>query len=90
MVLLYEATSYQPSLISSNSQTRRDMLINFGQRHHSENTAVAFSPSSMLEVPAPNIAGASVTNTTFALVNQNGEDLSTLNEQWQLVVEIVW
>ena len=53
-------------------------------------SVVAFSPNNMLEVPAPNIAGASVTNATFALVNQNGEDLSTLNEQWQLVVEIGW
>jgi len=53
-------------------------------------SVAAFSPINMLEVPAPNIAGASVTNATFALVNQNGEDLSTLNEQWQLVVEIVW
>jgi hypothetical protein len=53
-------------------------------------SAIAFSPNNMLEVPAPNIAEASITNATFALVNQNNEDLSTLNEQWQLVVEIVW
>ena len=53
-------------------------------------SVIAFSPNNMLEVPAPNIAGASITNATFALVNQNNEDLSTLNEQWQLVVEIVW
>ena len=51
---------------------------------------VAFSPNNMLEVPAPNIAGASVTNATFALANQNNEDLDTLNEEWQLVVEVVW
>ena len=44
----------------------------------------------MLEVPAPNLAGASVTNATFALVNQNNEDLDTLDGQWQLVVEVVW
>jgi hypothetical protein len=44
----------------------------------------------MLEVPAPNLAGASVTNATFALVNQNNEDLDTLNEEWTLVVEVVW
>ena len=53
-------------------------------------SVVAFSPSNMLEVPAPNIAGASVTNATFALMNQNNEDLGTLNEQRQLVVEAVW
>ena len=53
-------------------------------------SVVAFSPNNMLEVPAPNIAGASVTNAIFALVNQNNEDLDTLNEQWQLVIEVVW
>jgi len=53
-------------------------------------SVVAFSPNNMLEVPAPNIAGASITNATFALVNQKNEDLNTLNEQWQLVVEVVW
>ena len=53
-------------------------------------SVIAFSPNNMLEVPAANIAGASITNATFALVNQNNEDLNTLNEQWQLVVEIVW
>ena len=53
-------------------------------------SVVAFSPNNMLEVPAPNLAGASVTNATFALVNQNNEDLDTLNEQWQLVIEVVW
>jgi hypothetical protein len=48
-------------------------------------SVIAFSPNNMLEVPAPNIAGASITNATFALAlanNQNNEDLSTLNEQW--------
>jgi hypothetical protein len=44
----------------------------------------------MLEVPVPNLAGASVTNATFALVNQNNEDLDTLNEEWTLVVGVVW
>ena len=53
-------------------------------------SVIAFSPNNMLEVPAPNLAGASVTNATFALVNQNNEDLDTLNEQWQLVIEVVW
>lgn len=53
-------------------------------------SVVAFSPNNMLEVPAPNISGASITNATFALVNQKNEDLETLNEQWQLVVEVVW
>ena len=53
-------------------------------------SVVAFSPSNMLEVPAPNIAGAPITHATFALVNQSTEDLDTLNEQWQLVVEVVW
>jgi hypothetical protein len=53
-------------------------------------SVIAYSPSNMLEVPAPNLAGASVTNATFALVNQNNEDLDTLNEEWTLVVEVVW
>ena len=53
-------------------------------------SVVAFSPNNMLEVPAPNLAGASVTDATFALVNQNNEDLDTLNEAWQLVIEVVW
>ena len=53
-------------------------------------SVVAFSPSNMLEVPAPNIAGAPITHATFALVNQSNEDLDTLNEQWQLVIEVVW
>ena len=52
-------------------------------------SVVAFSPSNMLEVPS-NIAGAPITHATFALVNQNNEDLDTLNEQWQLVIEVVW
>ena len=52
-------------------------------------SVVAFSPSNMLEVPAPNIAGAPITHATFALVNQSNEDLGTLNEQWQLVIEVV-
>ena len=56
----------------------------------SPSSVIAFSLNNMLEVPAPNIAGASITNATFVLVNQNNEDLSTLDEQWQLVVEIVW
>ena len=53
-------------------------------------SVVAFTPNNMLEVPAPNLAGTSVTNATFALVNQNMEDLDTLNEHWQLVIEVVW
>jgi hypothetical protein len=53
-------------------------------------SVIAYSPNNMLEVPAPNLAGASVTNATFALVNQNNEDLDTLNEEWQLVIEVVW
>lgn len=53
-------------------------------------SVIAYSPSNMLEVPAPNLAGASVTNATFALVNQNNEDLDTLKEEWTLVVEVVW
>lgn len=53
-------------------------------------SVVAFSPSNMLEVPAPQLAGAPITHATFALVNQNNEDLDTLNEQWQLVIEVVW
>ena len=53
-------------------------------------SVVVFSPKNMLEVPAPNLAGASITNVTFALVNQNNEDLDTFNEQWQLVIEVVW
>lgn len=53
-------------------------------------SVVAFTPSNMLEVPAPNLAGLPVTNATFALVNQNMEDLDTLDENWQLVIEVVW
>jgi hypothetical protein len=53
-------------------------------------SVIAYSPNNMLEVPAPNLAGASVTNATFALVNQNNEDLDTLKEEWTLVVEVVW
>ena len=53
-------------------------------------SVVAFTPNKLLEVPAENIAGASVTNATFALVNQNMEDLDTLNAHWQLVLEVVW
>ena len=53
-------------------------------------SVVAYTPQNMLEIPANNLSGMSVTNATFALVNQNSEDLNTLNENWQLVFEIVW
>ena len=53
-------------------------------------SVVAFSPSNMLEVPAPGIAGAPITHATFAIANQSNEDLGTLNEQWQLFIEVVW
>ena len=34
--------------------------------------------------------GATITSATFSLVNQSGEDLGTLQETWQLVLELVW
>lgn len=53
-------------------------------------SVVSFTPNNMLEVPATSLAGAAITTATFALINQNGEDLDTLQEKWQLVIEIVW
>ena len=53
-------------------------------------SVIAYTPQNLLEVPATNLVGASITNATFALVNQNNEDLNTLNEAWQVVLEIVW
>ena len=44
----------------------------------------------MLEVPAMQLAGGAITSATFALINQSGEDVGTLGENWQLVVEVVW
>ena len=40
-------------------------------------SVVSFTPTNMLEVPAM-IQGSDITSATFSLVNQNGEDLSTL------------
>ena len=52
-------------------------------------SVVAYQPNNMLEVPA-NLAGGQITSATFALVNQAGEDVDTLNEKWQAVIEIAY
>ena len=50
----------------------------------------AYQPNPPLSVPAEGLAGTMVTSATFAIVNQNGDDLNTLGEKWQAVLEIVW
>ena len=53
-------------------------------------SVVAYTPQQLLSVPAPSLAGATISSATFAIVNQNGEDLETLGEAWKLVLEVAW
>ena len=53
-------------------------------------SVVSYQPNNILEVPAMQLAGGAITSATFALINQSGEDVGTLGENWQLVVEVVW
>ena len=53
-------------------------------------SVVSYQPNNMLEVPAMQLAGGAITSATFALINQSGEDVDTLGENWQLVVEVAW
>ena len=53
-------------------------------------TTYAYQPDNTLTVPASHLAGATITNASFALVNQSFEELNTLGESFQLVLEISW
>ena len=53
-------------------------------------SVVSYQPDNMLEVPAMQLAGGTMTSATFALINQSGEDVGTLGGKWQLVIEVVW
>ena len=53
-------------------------------------SVVAYTPQQLLSVPAPSLAGATISSATFAIVNQNGEDLETMGEAWQLVLAVAW
>ena len=51
-------------------------------------TVVIYQPTNLTETPAQALAGATISQAEFALVNQAGGNVNCSGDDWKLVLEI--